>query len=293
MTWFRPLLWTILAKLGIHDEMLRALQSQYFEAQYAMKVGNRIGQSRISLTGLKQGCSLSTTLLGNFVDGISLMHRWHFATHLDSLSARLRRILLVTPRQSPRSPGSVGVSSCCGWVVSFLRVIRFSKQIHKISQSEESSLSQLWGLKHWLAIYSYWEYGVLSGHVVWHTIFQTWQSLLIWMLKWKICIVGCTGWHCTIYHGRHWCSVISVYLCRDYKEEEVEWAVVLKFQSRSNLDMEKLKLTYIDSARQVLAIWISKCWFSKLQSCLCKYQSSRLRAKRNRMTDSKMASHEK
>ena len=73
----RPLLWTIVAKLGVHDEMLRAIQSLYSEARYAMKVGNRIGQSRISLTGLKQGCPLSPSLFGIFLDGIILFLQNH------------------------------------------------------------------------------------------------------------------------------------------------------------------------------------------------------------------------
>lgn len=67
----RPLLWTVLCRLGIHGRMLGAVQSLYANATYAIKIKDRIGAPCPSLTGLKQGCPLSPTLFGLFIDGLS------------------------------------------------------------------------------------------------------------------------------------------------------------------------------------------------------------------------------
>ena len=75
----RPLLWTVLARLGIHDQMLHAIQSLYAVAQYAMKVGGRRGDCQVSITGLKQGCPLSPTLFGIFLDGLTRSLQHHCA----------------------------------------------------------------------------------------------------------------------------------------------------------------------------------------------------------------------
>ena len=68
----RALLWTVLGKLGVHGTMLRAIKSLYSNATYAMKIRGRTGSSQPSHTGLRQGCPLSPTLFGLFLDGLSL-----------------------------------------------------------------------------------------------------------------------------------------------------------------------------------------------------------------------------
>jgi hypothetical protein len=60
----RPYLWEVLARLGIHGRMLAALKSLYATSSLAIKVGGRVGASAPSLTGVKQGCPLSSTLFG-------------------------------------------------------------------------------------------------------------------------------------------------------------------------------------------------------------------------------------
>ena len=67
----RPLLWEVLARLGVHGRMRGAIQSLYTSASFAMKIGGRIGVSQISNTGLRQGCPLSPTLFGLFLDGLT------------------------------------------------------------------------------------------------------------------------------------------------------------------------------------------------------------------------------
>ena len=69
----RPLLWQILGRLGIHGRMLAAVKSLYATSSLAVKVGGRVGSSLPSQTGVKQGCPLSPTLFGLFLDGL---HRY-------------------------------------------------------------------------------------------------------------------------------------------------------------------------------------------------------------------------
>ena len=66
----RPLLWQVLQTLGIHGSMLTALQSMYRDGSLCMHVAGRCGPSVTSHTGVKQGCPLSPTLFGLFVDGL-------------------------------------------------------------------------------------------------------------------------------------------------------------------------------------------------------------------------------
>ena len=66
----RNLLWDVLQRLGIHCLMLSAIQSLYVGCHLAMKVGRRKGEALHSQTGVKQGCPLSPTLFGLFLDGL-------------------------------------------------------------------------------------------------------------------------------------------------------------------------------------------------------------------------------
>ena len=67
----RPLLWNVLSRLGVHGRMLGAIKSLYENASYAMKINGRVGDPQPSLTGSRQGCPLSPTLFGLFLDGPS------------------------------------------------------------------------------------------------------------------------------------------------------------------------------------------------------------------------------
>lgn len=73
----RPLLWLALQRLGIHGHMLGAVQSLYANCYIAITVEGKIGPKLPSHTGVKQGCPLSPTLFGLFIDGL---HR-----HLQSI----------------------------------------------------------------------------------------------------------------------------------------------------------------------------------------------------------------
>ena len=66
----RPLLWRALSKLGVHGRMLAALQGLYKDATVSVKVSNTSGKTVESTTGFKQGCPLSSTLFGLFLDGL-------------------------------------------------------------------------------------------------------------------------------------------------------------------------------------------------------------------------------
>lgn len=66
----RPALWEVLQRLGVHGQMLAAIQSLYADSDVAVKVEGRCGERVTSSTGVKQGCPLSPTLFGLFVDGL-------------------------------------------------------------------------------------------------------------------------------------------------------------------------------------------------------------------------------
>ena len=69
----RPLLWQVLQRLGVHGPMLAALQSLYEDSGLAISINGRSGKTVQSHTGVKQGCPLSPTLFGLYIDG---MHRF-------------------------------------------------------------------------------------------------------------------------------------------------------------------------------------------------------------------------
>ena len=69
----RPLLWQVLQRLGVHGSMLAALQSLYRDSVLTININGRCGKSVQSHIGVKQGCPLSPTLFGLYIDG---MHRF-------------------------------------------------------------------------------------------------------------------------------------------------------------------------------------------------------------------------
>ena len=66
----RPLLWQVLQRLGIHEVMLRAIQSLYEDSGLTIHINGRRGQTFQSVTGVKQGCPMSPTLFGLYMDGL-------------------------------------------------------------------------------------------------------------------------------------------------------------------------------------------------------------------------------
>ena len=69
----RPLLWHVLQRLGIHGAMLAAIQSLYKDSGLAIHINGRRGNIFRSITGVKQGCPMSPTLFGLYMDGL---HRY-------------------------------------------------------------------------------------------------------------------------------------------------------------------------------------------------------------------------
>ena len=66
----RHLLWQRLRSLGVCGRMLAALQAFYSEPTVAIKVAGRIGEPAVTKTGVCQGCPLSPTLFGVFIDAL-------------------------------------------------------------------------------------------------------------------------------------------------------------------------------------------------------------------------------
>lgn len=64
------LLWQLLQQLGIHGDMLRAIESLYDGCILSMRVGGACGVPHNPSIGLRQGCPLSASLFGIFIDGL-------------------------------------------------------------------------------------------------------------------------------------------------------------------------------------------------------------------------------
>lgn len=64
------LVWRVLERLGIFGNMLSAIKSLYAGCFMAVRVAGAYGDSQRPSVGLKQGCPLSATLFGLFIDGL-------------------------------------------------------------------------------------------------------------------------------------------------------------------------------------------------------------------------------
>ena len=73
----RRLLWERLCACGVSGRMLAAVQSLYSDAQIVVNISGCIGDSQVPVSGVKQGCPLSPTLFGVFIDALEgwLSHR--------------------------------------------------------------------------------------------------------------------------------------------------------------------------------------------------------------------------
>ena len=73
----RSLLWERLRSCGVSGQMLAAIQALYSDAHIVINIDGCIGESATVLSGVKQGCPLSPTLFGIFIDALEgwLSHR--------------------------------------------------------------------------------------------------------------------------------------------------------------------------------------------------------------------------
>ena len=75
----RDLLWEKLQRIGVHGDFLRAVQALYAEVPMGVQFADGMSATFDSLLGVKQGCPLSPTLFGIFIDD--------FQTELEAGSA--------------------------------------------------------------------------------------------------------------------------------------------------------------------------------------------------------------
>ena len=73
----RHLLWHIMQQIGVHPRFLGAVQSMYRHVACRVSIGGVLGSCFESCKGVKQGCPLSPTLFGVFIDRFyfMLMHQ--------------------------------------------------------------------------------------------------------------------------------------------------------------------------------------------------------------------------
>jgi hypothetical protein len=64
----RDLLWHKLQRIGVHGDFLRAVQALYAEVPMGVQFADGMSATFDSLLGVKQGCPLSPTLFGIFID---------------------------------------------------------------------------------------------------------------------------------------------------------------------------------------------------------------------------------
>ena len=81
----------MLQRLGLHDDMLGAIQSVYDGCLLSMRVCGSCGCSHSPSIGLRQGCPLSATLFGIFIDGL----HHHFQSTCPIAGVQLRSLRLT------------------------------------------------------------------------------------------------------------------------------------------------------------------------------------------------------
>ena len=64
------MLWQVLQRLWVHDEMLAAFESISKDNDLSVNISDRVGHAVSSQTVVKKGCPLSPTLSGLFADGL-------------------------------------------------------------------------------------------------------------------------------------------------------------------------------------------------------------------------------
>ena len=64
----RHLLWQVMSSIGVPTKFVQAIQSMYNDLQCMVRVGGLVGPAFPSVIGVKQGCPLSPTLFGIFID---------------------------------------------------------------------------------------------------------------------------------------------------------------------------------------------------------------------------------
>ncbi|GLC61571.1 hypothetical protein PLESTB_001771100 [Pleodorina starrii] len=84
----RELLWARLEERGVNGAALDALKRCYERVELRVKVNGSIGQAFSSSQGVKQGCPMSPTLFGFFVEG--------FADYVDALDVALPAAMAAT-----------------------------------------------------------------------------------------------------------------------------------------------------------------------------------------------------
>jgi hypothetical protein len=64
----RDLLWTKLERIGVHGEFMRALKALYADVPVGVQFEGGMSETFQSTLGVKQGCPLSPTLFGIYID---------------------------------------------------------------------------------------------------------------------------------------------------------------------------------------------------------------------------------
>ena len=75
----------------VHGHMLGAIQSLYDGSLLSMQVGGQSGPSQSPSIGLRQGCPLSATLFGIFIDGL----HHHLQTTIPAAGVQVRHLKLT------------------------------------------------------------------------------------------------------------------------------------------------------------------------------------------------------
>ena len=94
----RDLLWTKLQRLGVHGWFLDGIKALYAEVLMAVKTAQGLTCTFDSVMGVKQGCPLSPTLFGLYLDD------------LEDAMSMMRRTWFSGARHSARRGG--GIHSC-------------------------------------------------------------------------------------------------------------------------------------------------------------------------------------
>ena len=117
----RHLLWHIMHCIGVPARFLSAVQSMYKDINCRVNIGGALGPRFASCQGVKQGCPLSPTLFGIFIDRFYFMHHTQGYVGPKSRSGRRIPALFYADDGLLLSISADGMHKCCACLDAFCR----------------------------------------------------------------------------------------------------------------------------------------------------------------------------
>ena len=119
----RQLLWHVMEAIGVPERYMCAVQSMYHDVRCRVSIGGALGPCFASNKGVKQGCPLSPTLFGIFIDRFYFMLLHHTQGGVGPALRSGRRVpsLFYADDGLMLSTDADGMHKCCACLDAFCR----------------------------------------------------------------------------------------------------------------------------------------------------------------------------